>query len=142
MERHIEHLILFLIGGISYYCIEILWSGSSHPAMIIVGGICFVTIGLIDKYYFASKRSILIRLSVSSLIITILELISGIILNLGLGLDIWDYSSFSFNVMGQICLRYSMYWFFLSLPAIIFYNYIEYWLFGESKPDYTFIKIR
>lgn len=142
MEKFMQYLILFLIGGISYYCIEILWSGSSHPAMIIVGGICFVTIGFIDKYYFASNRSILTRLSISCLVITVLELIFGIILNLVLELDIWDYSSFRFNVMGQICLRYSMYWFFLSLPAITFYNYIGYWLFGESKPDYKFIKIR
>lgn len=131
-----------MIGGISYYFIEILWRGYSHVGMFILGGSCFVLIGSISEYYLTSRRSFLIQLGISCLIITVLELIFGLILNVWLGLDIWDYSNLNFNFMGQICLRYSVFWFFLSLPAIVFYDYIRYWLFGEKKPNYKFIKMK
>jgi uncharacterized membrane protein len=128
-----------LIGGVSYYFIEILWRGYSHIGMFILGGLCFVLIGSISKYYSTSKRSFLIYQGISCLVITILELVFGFILNIVLKLDVWDYSNLKFNFLGQICLKYSIFWFFLSLPAIIFYDYIRYWLFGEEKPDYKLI---
>lgn len=43
--------LLFLIGGALYYCIEILWRGYSHWTMAVVGGICFVVIGGLNKLY-------------------------------------------------------------------------------------------
>ncbi len=139
MKQLIKYSILFIIGGISYFFIEILWRGYSHITMFILGGLCFTLIGLINEHYSIFKISLLIQQSISCLIITILELIFGLILNIWLGLDIWDYSNLKFNFMGQICLKYSMLWFFLSLPAIIFYDYLRYWLFGERKPYYKFI---
>jgi uncharacterized membrane protein len=107
--------------------------------MFILGGLCFILVGLINEYYSIFKISLLTQQSISCLIITVLELIFGLILNVWLGLDIWDYSNLKFNFMGQICLKYSMLWFFLSLPAIIFYDYLRYWLFGERKPYYKLI---
>nr|WP_310444141.1 hypothetical protein [Tissierella sp.] len=128
-----------MIGGISYYFIEILWRGYSHIGMFILGGLCFVLIGSISRYYSTSKRSFLIYQGISCLVITILELVFGLVLNIVLKLDVWDYSNLKFNFLGQICLKYSIFWFFLSLPAIVFYDYIRYWLFGEEKPDYKLI---
>jgi len=142
LKKNIRNFILFLIGGISYYFIEILWRGYSHVGMFILGGLCFVLIGSISEYYFTTRRSFLTQLGISCLIITVLELIFGLILNVWLGLGVWDYSNLSFNFMGQICLRYSVFWFFLSLPAIVFSDYIRYWLFGEKKPSYKFIKMK
>ena len=139
MKRLNKYLILFVIGGISYFFIEILWRGLSHITMFILGGLCFVSVGLINEYYFKLKKSLLIQQSVSCLVITTLELIFGLILNVRLRLNVWDYSNLKFNLMGQICLEYSVLWFFLSLPAIIFYDYLRHWLFGEEKPHYKFI---
>ena len=139
MKRLNKYLILFVIGGISYFFIEILWRGHSHITMFILGGLCFVSVGLINEYYFKLKKSLLIQQSVSWLVITTLELIFGLILNVRLRLNVWDYSNLKFNLMGQICLEYSVLWFFLSLPAIIFYDYLRHWLFGEEKPHYKFI---
>ena len=110
--------------------------------MFALGGLCFVLMGSISEYYFTSRKNLLIQLGISSLIITILELIFGLILNVWLGLGVWDYSNLKFNFMGQISLRYSIFWFFLSLPAIMFYDYIRYSLFRQEKPDYKFIKMK
>ena len=40
-------LVLAVIGGAIYVGIEMLWRGHSHPSMFILGGLCFVSIGLI-----------------------------------------------------------------------------------------------
>lgn len=123
----------------SYYFIEILWSGSSHIGMFLLGGLCFISIGLIGEYYFKPKKSILKLQLISCVLITVMELVFGLIYNKVLSLNIWDYSNIRFNFIGQICLGYSICWFLLSLPAILFYDYIRYWLFGEKKPKYKLI---
>ena len=46
-----ELLILFSIGAILYMSIEILWRGYTHWTMGILGGICFVIIGLLNEGY-------------------------------------------------------------------------------------------
>lgn len=137
---YIQKIILFMIGGISYYTIELLWRGYSHISMFILGGSCFVLIGSIREYDFRLNRSLLPMQCLSSLIITLLELGFGLILNVVLKLDIWDYSKMRFNFIGQISLRYSIYWFLLSLPAIILYDYLVYWLFEGERPRYRILQ--
>ena len=50
LNNILKYFTLFIIGGISYYFIEIIYRGYSHFSMIIVGGICFVLIGAINEF--------------------------------------------------------------------------------------------
>ena len=43
-------LILGLIGGRLYTWIELLCRGRTHWTMFILGGICFVVLGLLNEY--------------------------------------------------------------------------------------------
>ena len=43
-------LLLFLIGGLVYAWIEILWRGYTHWSMFVLGGICFIIMGLLNEY--------------------------------------------------------------------------------------------
>lgn len=130
-----KSLILFGIGGFLYYLIECLWRGYSHWTMFIVGGMCFLLIGSINEV-FDWDMPIIHQMFYSSLMITIVEFFAGLLLNVILNLNIWDYSNMKFNLMGQICLMYSILWFFLSAAAIILDDYLRYWLFDEEKPQY------
>ena len=56
----------------------------------------------------------------SAIIITFIEYVSGYILNIKLGLNIWDYTNLKFNLNGQISLIFSFAWVFLSYFAIKF----------------------
>lgn len=136
MKKTSQNIFLFLIGGISYHIIEILWRGYSYFSMFVLGGLCFVVIGFIRQYFSLQEKNIFIQLIISSAIITILELIFGLILNVKFKLDIWDYSSLRFNFIGQISLLYTALWIFLSIPLIISYDFIKWWLFREEKPVY------
>ena len=42
-------MYLFLIGGITYYLIEVMYRGYSFVSMMILGGICFLFIGDINE---------------------------------------------------------------------------------------------
>lgn len=83
--------------------------------------------------------SFLSQMVLSSLIITVLELITGLIVNIWLKMDIWDYSSLPYNFKGQICLLYSFFWFLVSSVAIVMDDLLRYKLFNEEKPHYKFL---
>ena len=71
-----------------------------------------------------------------SAIITVLEFITGLIVNVWMGLNIWDYSDMPLNIMGQICLPFTIAWLFISGVAIIVDDMIRYTLFNETWPQY------
>lgn len=119
-----EYLTLFLVGGSLYVLIEIAYRGFSHISMFIVGGICFILISSISEFA-PFKIPIIMKMLISCILITLVELISGIIINIFLNLHVWDYSLNKFNFLGQICLKASIVWFFLSLPAIYLGDFIK-----------------
>jgi uncharacterized membrane protein len=128
--------ILFVIGGIIYALMEIIGRGFTHWSMFIVGGLCFVIIGLLNEWY-TWKTPFLLQMGIGCFVITAMELISGYIVNIKLGWNVWDYSDRCFNLYGQICLRNSIYWFFLSGVAIVLDDFIRWKFFDEDKPRYT-----
>lgn len=107
---------LFIIGGIGYSLIEVLWRGYTHPSMGIVGGLCLVAIWFINGLL--GEKPIVLRALCCAALITGVELLSGIFLNIVLKLDVWDYSDRALNFMGQICALYSLLWFLLSCGVI------------------------
>lgn len=133
-----KELNLFLVGGIIYYMIEVIFRGFSHWTMMVVGGLCFVIIGLLNEWYTENMRFEL-QILIGAFVITALEFISGYILNIKLQMNIWDYSQYRFNLYGQICLHHSIcYWIPLSVIAILIDDYFRYRFFHEPKVHYRF----
>ena len=115
--------MIFLIGGLGYGLIELLWRGYTHPSMLLVGGICFLIIFHITNYF--SPLSLLKKSLLSAASITTIEIISGLIVNIILKLEVWDYSNLKFNLIGQVSLLYSVLWFFLSAALIYGIDFIK-----------------
>ena len=130
-----KYFILFLIGGFLYYTIEILWRGHSHWTMFILGGICFIFAGIQNEYTSWEEPFWKQVIKVDGFVL-IAEFITGCILNLWLGLNIWDYSNLKFNILGQSSLLFAVLFLPLCLIAIILDDYIRYWFFKEEKPRY------
>lgn len=135
IKQWLKIFILFLIGGFIYVAIELGFRGHSHWTMFLLGGLCFILIGGLNNYI-PWEMSIIKQGVIGALIVTSLEFIFGLILNLYLNLGIWDYSNMPFNILGQICLPFSIAWFFLSLVAIFVDDWLRYVLFKEEKPHY------
>ena len=64
------------------------------------------------------KISFIVQAVIGALIVLAVEFVSGCILNLWLGLGVWDYSNQPGNVLGQICPAFGLLWFFIMPFAI------------------------
>ena len=115
MQRAVEGFFLILSGSVLYCALEILERGRTHPSMAVCGAVCFVFVYRLNERY--TRLPVLLRATVGALFITGVELFAGCLLNLGLGLDVWDYSSLPYHFLGQICLSYSIGWFLLCFPV-------------------------
>ena len=112
----IKEFIIFIIFGLMYVTIELLYRGHTHYSMFIVGGICGVLIGLINDN--TPDMPLLPQCVLGAVIITVIELLTGLFLNVYLGLNVWDYSNQPFNFMGQICPQFCIIWCILSILVI------------------------
>lgn len=131
-----KYLILLCIGGVVYCSIELIQRGRTHWTMFIVGGLCFIFCGAINEIL-SWNTSIWLQMFYCSIGITVIEFVSGVIINIILGWNVWDYSNQPLNLFGQVCLLYSFLWYLLSLVAIIIDDYLRYFLFKEEKPRYN-----
>ena len=141
MGRPLKLFTLWLWGGFVYYCIELAWRHESHPSMFIVGGLCFVLIGGINNYL-PWHMGLIWQSLLGASAVTVVEFISGLIINVWLRLDVWDYSSLPFNILGQVCLAYFFAWIPLSVFGIVLDDYLRWRLFDDEKPRYSFRSMR
>ena len=135
-------ILLFVVGACGYYNVEICFRGHSHWTMAVLGGILFIIIGNINEKGAASRRiPLLAQGFFASILITAFELAAGVVLNIWLGLNIWDYSDLPFNFLGQICLRFSLIWIAVGIIAVVLDDYLRYLLFDEERPKYKIWKL-
>ena len=119
--------------------LEVFYRGYSHISMFFLGGLCFIIVGRLNEEYLEWDTPLLLQGLLGSILITLLEFVTGCIFNICLKLNVWDYSDSTYNVLGQICLEYSILWILVSIIAIVIDDYLRYWLFGEDKPKYKII---
>ncbi len=112
MKRFLK---LFCIGAAGYNLIELLWRGYTHWTMGITGGLCFSLLYRLNQRL--KHRILWIRCLAGTCLITVIEFMTGCLVNLWLRWSVWDYSNLKFNVLGQISLLYSVLWFFLTIPV-------------------------
>ena len=122
-QKGVGFLCMFAIGGFSYNLLELVWRGYSHWSMFFVGGTCFHLIGRIGGRLWCRGR--LVVSIACSAAVTFTEFFSGCLLNLRWRLHVWDYSHMFGNVLGQVCLLYSVLWGGLSVIAVPLYRWMN-----------------
>ena len=135
MKRLSEYLFLGTLGGILYYSFEMLFRGFTHWTMFVLGGLCFLALGLINEVL-PWEVPLWQQMLLGACIITVLEFLTGCIVNLWLRWDVWDYSGMPGNILGQICPQYSILWLPVSLAGIILDDWLRYWWWCEERPHY------
>ena len=123
-------LVRWYLGGLGYVCLELLWRGWSHGSMFVVGGICFLLLGAAGRL----DLPLLLRVHLGAVLITGVELISGLILNVLLGLHVWSYSSLHLQLLGQISALYFLLWHPVAAIGMLCDRAIRLALFREG-PD-------
>ena len=95
----LEHLLFAVIGGVMYMLIEIAWRGYTHWSMGVLGGVCFVAVGLLNEIQ--QRPPIILQMAQGAVICTVR-----------------DYSGVPGNIMGQVCPQFMFAWAALSAVAV------------------------
>lgn len=124
--KNAEIYFNFIIGALCYWAIELLYRGFTHWTMPITGGFCFIIIYAIANF---SPETLWQKWIMSASCICTIEFLVGALVNIVLGWSVWDYSALPYNLLGQICVQFSVYWLVLSIPAVFLCNIIRYFVF-------------
>lgn len=111
------HTLFGLVGGLAYICIELMWRGRSSWTMAVLGGLCFVIVGLLNE----GKRQLKQwqQVVIGTVVITVLEGLTGVLVNNILHMNVWDYSNLPFTFFfGQCNLFFCFAWALLAFVAI------------------------
>ena len=138
-----KNLTIFILVGIVYVCIEVFFDalttgqarmvGYSSVWMSFVGGFMGLSLAQFNKYK-SIKLFYPINIILGGALITFTELISGIILNKICKFNIWDYSSSTYNFLGQIDALHSICWLIITPFGFWLDDAIKHYMFGDKKP--------
>ena len=83
------------------------------------------------------EMPLMLQAAICTVAITATELVAGLLLNVWLGLGVWDYSHLPLNLWGQICVQYALLWYILCLIFIPVFDWLRYAVEGGERPRYT-----
>lgn len=118
-------IAVFILGAGAYGTMEVLFRGYTHWTMLITGGACVLTMYYLQDWIL--NLPVVLGALAGALIITFYEFFVGVLVNLRLGWQVWDYSALPGNVLGQICPAFTAIWFcvcFLFFGAVRIFSYL------------------
>ena len=123
MNDYLLYFLTFLIGGNAYCIIELLYRSRTHYSMFFCAGLAVI----IMLFIYRNNKTIspVVFGGLASFVITALEFAFGIVFNLFLKENVWDYSNTPLNIMGQICLPFSVIWFFFGLLLLLLFKSVK-----------------
>ena len=131
-----KEAVIFYLGGMFYCAVELLWRGWTHGSMFLLGAVCFYIVGGLDRYF---HLPVVVHMALGALIVTFFEFWTGILVNQILHMHVWDYSDVPMNLMGQVCLPFTLLWFVLCGIGILTENGLRHLLFHEPVPQYRWV---
>jgi len=140
MKKINRWLLLWFLLGEQYFVIEAVYrfifknGERAHIAMLAVGGLCCVAVGAVNQIPRFYNARIWKQAAIGTVVTLIIEFIAGLILNIWLGMAIWDYTGLPGNIAGQISIPFAAAWFALMPLAIWLEDTARFKLWGEGRP--------
>ncbi len=116
MKHMKTRAVLFITGGVGYGALELLCRRRTHWSMVCAGGLSFCWFARVAQM--CRLRSRLTQAIVCSAGVTAIEFVFGVIFNLILKKNVWDYRHNRFHILGQICPLFSALWGVLGLLCL------------------------
>ncbi|MBC8535887.1 putative ABC transporter permease [Feifania hominis] len=122
---------VFGLGAVVYSLMEIGWRGFTHWTMTLTGGLCTL---LMYRFNVAFRKIKMWKKCLAGCaIVTSIEFTVGVLVNRLAHWHVWDYSRERGNLMGQVCVKYSFFWFLLAGPMVVITNILRKKVF-HSRP--------
>lgn len=134
-------VLLWVWTGTLYFFIEVAWKTVGGKPEAISWTMLLLAIFLAVPLERCGAEvpwdmPLILQSAICTVAITAAEFCAGCVLNLWLGLGVWDYSHIPGNVLGQICPQFSAAWFVLSMVAIVMLDWLRYSVEGGDRPHY------
>lgn len=144
MRKAVLSVLLWTWAGAVYFFLEVAWKIlRGEPETISWTMFLLAIVLAIPLERFGAELPWEMPLVSQALIcgtaITVVELLAGLVLNVWLGLGIWDYSGLPGNLWGQICPQFWVLWCDLSIFGIMALDWLRYAVEGGAKPQYRLI---
>lgn len=118
-------VLLMLVGALGFGLLEVLWRGFTHWTMLCAGAVGLLVIDYLDERAELCDWG---KAALCALVITGLELIIGVAVNIYGGVGVWDYSAMPLNFLGQICALYAGIWLVLARITLPIRRRLVRWL--------------
>lgn len=134
-------LLLWTWGGTVYFLLEVVWKlAKEEPEriswiMLVLAILLCIPVERCGAELPWTCPLWLQALSCAALV-TAVELGAGLVLNVWLGLGIWDYSGLRWNLFGQICPQFFLVWWALCAAFIPVFDWMRYEVMGGQRPKY------
>ncbi len=137
-------MLLWVWVGTFYFLIEVVWkTAHGRPEAISWTMLVLAILLAVPLERFGAELPWEMPLLLQSVIcacgITVVEFVAGIILNIWLGLGVWNYSAMPGNLMGQICPQFFLIWIVASMIGIVMLDWMRYAIEGGERPRYKMI---
>lgn len=130
-----KYAFLMWFGGSFYVTLEVIYRQYSHISMLILAGLVFIAVDLLNEIW-SWELQLVWQILIGTVIATLGEFVTGCIVNLWLGLNVWSYEGMWGNVLGQICPQFTLIWMPIILLAIVLADVIRWKFFNEERPRY------
>ena len=138
-------VLLWVWTGTLYFFIEVIWKTShGRPEMISWTMLLLAIILAVPLERFGAElpweMPLMVQSAVCGVAITVVEFVAGLIINVWLGMGVWDYSAMPGNIMGQVCPQFLAMWMILAAVGIVMLDWMRYGVEGGEKPlENTFL---
>ena len=140
-------VLLWVWTGTLYFFIEVIWKTShGRPEMISWTMLLLAIILAVPLERFGAElpweMPLMVQSAVCGVAITVVEFVAGLIINVWLGMGVWDYSAMPGNIMGQVCPQFLAMWMILAAVGIVMLDWMRYGVEGGEKPRYMLWRTR
>ena len=142
MRKAVLSLLLWTWTGTTYFFVEVVFKTlRGRPETISWTMLALAILLAIPLERFGAELPwdcpLWLQVLICGTAITAAELAAGLVLNICLGMAVWDYSTLPGNLWGQICPQFWALWCLLSLPMIVILDWLRYAVEGGETPRYT-----
>ena len=136
-QKIIPYGSIFIISGLIYTMLELIWRGRTHWTMFLCAGLCGLVMANINNNLLEFDTDFLKQVLVSALCCTTFEFLFGIIFNGDF--SIWDYRGLwgTIHVLGdQVNILFFGIWIIISFFSLPFLDWLQWKLGLAEKPYY------
>ena len=142
--KRVLSMLLWSWGGTVYFLLEVAFKNATHEperiswTMLVLAVILTIPVERCGEQL-PWEIPLWIQALACATLVTITELFAGVILNLWLKLEVWDYSNLPGNFLGQICPQFAAVWWGLCLAFIPIFDWLRWAVQGGQRPTYKLI---